>query len=233
MRSTIVAFIGLVSLTTACVAQTTRPWTQLSMSTCQVDAYRKANPNMDGRGIVIAVLDTGVDMGVTGLTKTSTGEVKVIDAQDFSSQGDIEITRAVWNEAKDRIVRYTGNGTPELFTPPPADKRPEGTTVWFAVLKEESFKNSAVPDLNDNGRRDDGRGVRGVLLVVADRVHHSGDLVVGHPEPRQGRSGDECRGDPMVGTGYAIANVVDEAGDRGMLIFVPRIRQADVSTGFQ
>jgi subtilisin family serine protease len=137
------------------MAQGELPWTQLSLSTCQVDAYCKARPDIDGRGVVIAVLDTGVDMGVAGLQKTPTGEVKVIDAQDFSGQGDVEITRAIWNEDQDKIVRYADDGSPELFTPPSAEARPEGTTVWFGLIKEKSYANSEVPDVNDNGRKDD------------------------------------------------------------------------------
>lgn len=158
---------ALVLLTVAAIstAQTELPWTQLSLSTCQVDAYRKANPAIDGTGIVIAVLDTGVDMGVAGLQKTPTGEIKVIDVQDFSGQGDVEIARAKWNESKDKIVRYADDGSPEFFVPPPAEQRGEGTTVWFGLIKEKTYANSEVPDVNDNGRKDD---VFGVCVISKD-----------------------------------------------------------------
>jgi len=165
MRKFILVATLLMSTTSLLVGQTELPWTQLSLSTCQVDAYRKANPEIDGRGIVIAVLDTGVDMGVAGLQKTPAGEIKVIDAQDFSGQGDVEIARAVWNETKDKIVRYGDKGAPELYTPPPAEQRPAGTTVWFGLIKEKSYANSAVPDVNDNGKKDD---VFGVCVVSKD-----------------------------------------------------------------
>ncbi len=141
------------------------PWTQLSLSTCGVDEYRKLNATHDGRGIVIAVLDTGVEMDVPGLMQTSTGEMKVIDVQDFSTQGDVTFTRALWNDSNDRIVRYTSDGTPELFTPPPAEARPAGTTVWFGLLEEKMFRNSSVPDINDNGEKGD---VFGICVVSRD-----------------------------------------------------------------
>jgi subtilisin family serine protease len=157
-RTSVTGVCILLVLAAACVAQTTRPWTQLSLSTAQVDAFRKANAEADGRGVVVAVLDTGVDMGVVGLTKTPAGEVKVIDAQDFSGEGDIEIARATWNETNDKIVRYGKDNAPEWYTPPPAEQRPTGTTVWFGVLKEEAFKNTSVSDVNDNGRKDDAFG---------------------------------------------------------------------------
>jgi subtilisin family serine protease len=165
MRNVILAAVLLLSATSLLAGQTELPWTQLSLSTCEVDAYRKANPEIDGRGIVIAVLDTGVDMGVAGLQKTPAGEVKVIDVQDFSGQGDIEIARAIWNETKDKIVRYGDKGAPELYTPPPTEQRPAGTTVWFGLIKEKSYANSGVPDVNDNGKKDD---VFGICVVSKD-----------------------------------------------------------------
>lgn len=165
MQRLILSAVLFLSATQALVGQAELPWTQLSLSTCQVDAHRKANPDIDGRGIVIAVLDTGVDMGVAGLQKTPAGEVKVIDAQDFSGQGDVEIERAIWNDAKDKIVRYADKGAPELYTPPPADQRPAGTTVWFGLIKEKAYANSSVPDVNDNGKRDD---VFGVCVISQD-----------------------------------------------------------------
>jgi tripeptidyl-peptidase II len=165
MQRIILPALLLFCMTSASNAQGELPWTQLSRSTCQVDAYSKANPDIDGRGIVIAVLDTGVDMGVAGLQKTPSGEVKVIDVQDFSGQGDIEIARAIWNETRDKIIHYADSGSPELFAPPPADQRPEGTTVWFGLIKEKTYANSSVPDLNDNGRKDD---VFGLCVISKD-----------------------------------------------------------------
>ncbi len=133
------------------------PWTQLSLSTSGVDAYLKANPTTDGRGIVIAVLDTGVDMDVPGLMMTSTNEMKVVDVQDFSTEGDVSLSRALWNETGDKILYYAKDGKPEYYALPAAavPPTPEGTTVWFGILDESMFKNSSVPDMNDNGTKDD------------------------------------------------------------------------------
>jgi hypothetical protein len=58
--------------------------TFLSLRNTGVQNFQQNNPDYDGRGTIILVLDTGVDMGVDGLTKTSTGETKVIDVQDFT-----------------------------------------------------------------------------------------------------------------------------------------------------
>ena len=68
--------------------------TFLSLKDTGVEEFIQQHPEYDGRGTIILVLDTGVDMGIDGLTKTSTGEVKVIDAQDFTGQGDIPLVEA-------------------------------------------------------------------------------------------------------------------------------------------
>ena len=68
-------------------AQGAKSWGQLSLSTCRVEQFTNANPESDGRGVVIAVMDTGVDPSIPGLTRTPDGEVKVIDLQDFTGQG--------------------------------------------------------------------------------------------------------------------------------------------------
>ena len=42
------------------------------------DAFIKAHPSWDGRCVVIAVFDTGVDPGAPGLAVTTTGQRKIV-----------------------------------------------------------------------------------------------------------------------------------------------------------
>ena len=58
-----------------------------------VDRFLREHPTYDGRGVLIAILDTGVDPGVPGLLTTATGEPKVVDVRDFSGEGRIPLTR--------------------------------------------------------------------------------------------------------------------------------------------
>ena len=77
--------------------------TFLSVSGTAVDEFNELHPEYDGTGTIILILDTGVDMGIDGLTKTSTGEVKVIDVQDFTGEGDVKLYEADIEEDNDSL----------------------------------------------------------------------------------------------------------------------------------
>ena len=57
-----------------------------------VDLFRALHPTYDGRGVLIAILDSGVDPGVPGLIATSTGAPKIIELRDFSGEGRVALT---------------------------------------------------------------------------------------------------------------------------------------------
>ena len=50
------------------------------------------HPEYDGRGVVIAILDSGIDAGVPGLRTTTTGLPKLLDLRDFSREGRVALT---------------------------------------------------------------------------------------------------------------------------------------------
>ena len=102
----------------------------------------------------MAVLDTGVDPSIPGLTNTPDGSVKVVDLQDFTGQGDIELHRVRLDEKQGTLVNYDDEGSPIHYTLPElagGDER----RFWFGCLDEAKFVNSDMPDLNDNGTTDD------------------------------------------------------------------------------
>ena len=160
MRSTLVltAFL-LACVATALGENPPLPWTQLSKSTCGVDKFEREHPELNGHGVVVAVLDTGVDMGVLGLTHTPLGEIKVIDVQDFTGQGDVELEKIQFDHETGKFIHYAEDGAPEEYNFPEAAAAPPGTTYWFGVLEESRFANSSVTDINANGTDDDTFGI--------------------------------------------------------------------------
>jgi subtilisin family serine protease len=65
------------------------------------------HPQADGRGVLVAILDSGVDLDQTGLAQTSTGTPKIIDFFDATDDGLVELAiRAV--PAGDTLLGLSG-----------------------------------------------------------------------------------------------------------------------------
>ncbi|MBN1418043.1 MAG: S8 family serine peptidase [Planctomycetes bacterium] len=138
-------------------AQTEPSWTQLSLSTCGVDAFLRAHPKSDGRGVVIAILDTGVDPSIPGLTQTPDCRVKVVDVQDFTGDGDVELDWIRPDPETGKLIRHDEDGVPVEYEPPAVPAAPGGEERrwWFGLFKEKKFVSAAQSDLNGNGKTDD------------------------------------------------------------------------------
>ena len=108
-----------------------------------VDLFRSLHPTYDGRGVLIAILDSGIDPAVPGLTTTSTGAPKVIELRDFSGEGRVPLTAF----------------------PAPTDKEMKGAarigrlttaTTWYhGVFRELPLGRPPAGDVNGNGRNTD------------------------------------------------------------------------------
>jgi tripeptidyl-peptidase II len=108
-----------------------------------VDAFRSLHPTYDGRGVLIAILDSGIDPGVPGLIATSTGAPKILDLRDFSGEGRVALTAfpaPTDNELKGaaRIGRLT-----------------TATTWYHGVFRELPLGRPPASDVNGNGRNTD------------------------------------------------------------------------------
>ena len=131
--------------------------TFLSLRNTGVESFQSKYPDFDGRGTIILVLDTGVDMGVEGLITTSTNETKVIDIQDFTGQGDIKFFEAeVENE--DEIVLFINeeNNLKVHIKNDLALKSPQ-EEYFIGALNESLWMNSGskASDINGNGSKED------------------------------------------------------------------------------
>jgi tripeptidyl-peptidase II len=65
----------------------------MPLASTGVDKFLRLHPTHDGRGVIIGILDTGIDPGIPGLGKTSTDAPKILDLRDFSDEGAVPLQR--------------------------------------------------------------------------------------------------------------------------------------------
>ena len=149
-------FSILVVLTGGMLAQDTSQ-TFLSLRTTGVEEFQNKFPDYDGRGTIVIVLDTGVDMGVDGLTKTSTGEVKVIDVQDFTGQGDTPFFEADVDEDNDTLFFINEDKNLKVAGAGKISFNANEDEYFIGAIHESLWLNSGsrASDVNGNGSKDD------------------------------------------------------------------------------
>lgn len=131
--------------------------TFLSLKSTGVEEFLKLHPDYDGRGTIIIILDTGVDMGVDGMLKTSTGETKVIDVQDFTGQGNVIIYDADLNREDSKTV-FTNKEMGFSVKANLASLISSADNKYFiGAFPEKQLMNSGsgAADLNGNGNSED------------------------------------------------------------------------------
>uniref|UniRef100_A0A5B6YUZ2 Tripeptidyl-peptidase 2 n=1 Tax=Davidia involucrata TaxID=16924 RepID=A0A5B6YUZ2_DAVIN len=72
------------------------------------DRFIEAHPEFDGRGVVIAIFDSGVDPAAAGLELTSDGKPKILDVIDCTGSGDIDTSNVVMADADGCIRGASG-----------------------------------------------------------------------------------------------------------------------------
>ncbi len=120
-----------------------------------VTGWRAAHPDADGRGVLIGILDSGVDPSVPGLQTTTTGQPKILDLRNFSGEGDVPLVR-VRPGADGRIALPEGLS----LAGAEAVRAVAVDTVWYGgVVRELPFGGVPDADFNGNGSNRDRYGV--------------------------------------------------------------------------
>ncbi|MGB5529865.1 MAG: S8 family serine peptidase [Ignavibacteriaceae bacterium] len=131
--------------------------TFLSIANTGVEEFYSTYPEYDGRETIIIILDTGVDIGVDGLTETSTGEVKFIDVQDFTHQGDVQLFEADTDEDDGKIIFKNDDDMYSVIASTPLQFSASDDNYFIGGLDEKRFLNSrsGAGDLNGDGDIED------------------------------------------------------------------------------
>ncbi len=124
----------------------------MSLSTSGLDTFQLANPTADGRGVLLLIFDTGVDMGIPGLQRTSTGLPKVIDAIDFSESNVVACVPATLQGdqlvADSLPLRLHGVGQ---LHGAETSRSTDGGQWFIGVMDEARYRNSSVRDFDGDG----------------------------------------------------------------------------------
>ena len=124
-----------------------RGW--MALSSTGVPEFLAANPAWDGRGVLIGILDGGIDAGAVGLEWTSTGTPKVLDLRDFSGEGRIPLSPLVPRGDSVQVGGKVLGGFGRA-------RALDADGPWFGgVLSERRLGDPPASDVNGNGRNDD------------------------------------------------------------------------------
>src|SRR6266540_3256733 len=115
-----------------------------------VDQFRQRHPTYDGRGVLVGILDTGVDPGADGLITTSAGAPKIVELRDFSREGWVALSP----------VTPSGDGTVSVggrkLSGAGRIGRLTSATTWYAgQIAELPLGRAPAADLNGDGDNTD------------------------------------------------------------------------------
>lgn len=130
----------------------------MPLASTGVNDFLRLHPTYDGRGVLIAILDTGIDPGIPGLSLTSTDAPKLVDLRDFSDEGAVALRRVT--ATGDTVViggrKLGGLGRVAALN--------IGGPYYGGTIAELPLGPPPASDLNGNGTVGD------TLLVVVTRA---------------------------------------------------------------
>ncbi|MEL6497332.1 MAG: S8 family serine peptidase [Planctomycetota bacterium] len=156
-----------------------------------VDRFLQQFPEADGRGVVVAIFDTGVDPAAPGMQVTTDGKPKIIDLVDASGSGDVDTSTVAELNDDGTVTGLSGRTltlNPEWANP----TGPDGKRSVRIGLKPatELFPRGLVGRVMSERSKDRMEEHR---ALVAEAKRALADFDAEHPEPTEDEL--EIRGD--------------------------------------
>lgn len=185
----------------------------MPLSSTGVDEFLQRHPTWDGRGVLIGILDSGLDLDLPGLDQTTTGEPKVLDVRDFSREGRIELE--LITVTGDTV--YFGGQTLSGFGRVAALASPP---YYAGIFRELPLGKVPAADLNGNNNNTD----EFVMLVV--RTVSGWALIT--DVDNDGRLDDEAPiHDYSVASERFSYGLKDEERDKGLMTIAVNFSEVD------
>jgi len=125
-----------------------------------VPEFLARHPTYDGRGVLIAILDSGIDAGIPGLGTTTTGDTKLLDLRDFSGEGSVALSPVTPVGDRVTVAGRVLTGVSRLRA------LMVGERLWAGSIAEIPLGEMPAADLN--GDRDDTDTLAVVVAQASD-----------------------------------------------------------------
>ena len=126
-----------------------------------VPGILEENPSYDGRGICVAVLDSGIDPGAEGFQQTSDLSPKLVDLVDATGSGDVD-TSAIAPIEEGKVKGLSGR----LLSLPPSISVPSNEVHLGLKAGWELFPRALVTRLKSERKEDFLKGHRTIQARV-------------------------------------------------------------------
>jgi tripeptidyl-peptidase-2 len=185
----------------------------MPLSSTGVEDFLTQHPTFDGRGVLIGILDSGLDLALPGIDTTTTGEPKVLDARDFSREGRIALepinvsgdTVTYHGTTKTGFAHVAGRASPPYYA---------------GVFRELPLGTVPAADVNGNNENTDS--------FVVFVVRTAGGWAVVTDTDGDGRLDDEALiHDYSVAAQWFTYRGKDEDRDKGMMAIAVNLAEVD------